>query len=1002
MDSPDLEKLTGGRFDPLTDAERTLLRAAVAGTSAKCGNPAKDDDPEDDPIRSDSWTDRRNIRAGLIQWLCLDGEASKLVDHEGVRIDSAGIIDELHLCYSAVPFPLRFRRCRILEDVYLSSCEIPELSMEHTRSRSVFADNATIKGNAFFGDRFHADGTLILRGAHIGGDISCMGGHFINPGGAAVNLECATVELRAFLSGGFHAEGAVILTSATINGGLTCDGGIFHNPAEPAFPPDPGAADQAGSGPAEYAGVALDARESKIGGAVFLSTAFEAMGMVDLRTAKIAGPLICNGGRFRNPPSQNGGGGIALYADGATIENMVALRGSFAEGQVRGVGMKIGTDLICEGSQFLNKNGGEALQISASEIQGSVYLYEGFRAEGAVMMTGAHIGGDLICRRGTIIRPDGLALSIDSAHITARFMMCEGFQTEGAVSLGNAQIGGNVYCANVTLRHGVPQNAKAGASGVSQDLYAGIALNAPCAEVGGYVLLSPGFHAEGMVVLNGAHIGADLNCAGATLSCPNGCALALDNAHVTSQVFLNLGFHAEGMVSLVGAQIGGNLQCDNATFFHGATPDSRSEDAADSEGSRLPFAGLALNAPGADISGDMILTPGFQAQGTVFLRTAKIRGALACSGARILRATVKMAPGVTPRYSGMALMGDGLSVGDTMFLDEGFMAEGLTTLAGARIGVHLRFSGSEFRNPGGVALWLAGSCTAGDLFLNSAIEGQVVFSRASVGSVLINLEGWQPGSLFLDGFTYSQFRSLPDDLEARLGWLALQSDDSFGTQPYQQMAKVLAAAGDGRSAQRVRYQMEKQARSVARRNLRTRVVLLEQAKQSPDGALPGEPAAQATGEAQFKGAETPSELRRRAGWAAVWDYLYGMIVGYGYYAWRAVGGLVVMALLGMAFFWAGYRHGGMIPTDAAAAATFVSSRQPPASYEHFHALAYSAENTFPLVKLGQTDRWGPNPNQRGLSSWGGGLRWFQWGQIVLGWIFATFFVAGVTGIVRRS
>jgi hypothetical protein len=92
----------------------------------------------------------------------------------------------------------------------------------------------------------------------------------------------------------------------------------------------------------------------------------------------------------------------------------------------------------------------------------------------------------------------------------------------------------------------------------------------------------------------------------------------------------------------------------------------------------------------------------------------------------------------------------------------------------------------------------------------------------------------------------------------------------------------------------------------------------------------------------------------------------------------------------------------MVPTDKDAAAGFRPAQGPPPYYEHFHALAYSAENTFPLVKLGQIDKWAPNPNERRFFSWGGSLRWFQWGQVVIGWILATFFVAGVTGVVSRS
>jgi hypothetical protein len=66
----------------------------------------------------------------------------------------------------------------------------------------------------------------------------------------------------------------------------------------------------------------------------------------------------------------------------------------------------------------------------------------------------------------------------------------------------------------------------------------------------------------------------------------------------------------------------------------------------------------------------------------------------------------------------------------------------------------------------------------------------------------------------------------------------------------------------------------------------------------------------------------------------------------------------------------------------------------PDYYPRFQPLIFSFKNTFPLVKLGQADKWQPNPKS--------GLRWVVWIQILLGWRLATLFVAGVTGLVQHS
>ena len=102
----------------------------------------------------------------------------------------------------------------------------------------------------------------------------------------------------------------------------------------------------------------------------------------------------------------------------------------------------------------------------------------------------------------------------------------------------------------------------------------------------------------------------------------------------------------------------------------------------------------------------------------------------------------------------------------------------------------------------------------------------------------------------------------------------------------------------------------------------------------------------------------------------------------------------------------------MTPTDKDAAQSVRSGRGLPPDYPRFQPIVYSLENTFPLVKLGQADKWQPDPksekqplrNKRFFgwicSPWF--LRVFIWIQILLGWLFATLFLAVVSGIVQHS
>lgn len=187
-----------------------------------------------------------------------------------------------------------------------------------------------------------------------------------------------------------------------------------------------------------------------------------------------------------------------------------------------------------------------------------------------------------------------------------------------------------------------------------------------------------------------------------------------------------------------------------------------------------------------------------------------------------------------------------------------------------------------------------------------------------------------------------------------------------------------------------------------------------------------------------------NQLPRRAlGW------LFRVFAGYGYAPARSVLAIVAVCVLGFLIYQRSYLGGGMVPTDKDASHEFEIEGQTPAGYDHFSPLIYSLENSLPLVKLGQADKWRPDPDalllQKGKwiasarrdNAWPRPFRpvekllvftgllgpanladppsslsrvgtspafliWFLRVQILLGWLLATLFVAGVTGVVRRD
>jgi hypothetical protein len=191
--------------------------------------------------------------------------------------------------------------------------------------------------------------------------------------------------------------------------------------------------------------------------------------------------------------------------------------------------------------------------------------------------------------------------------------------------------------------------------------------------------------------------------------------------------------------------------------------------------------------------------------------------------------------------------------------------------------------------------------------------------------------------------------AFPDDLrhglsaDAALGLGWLERDESGSVQPYQQFSNVLENMGDIRGATQVRKAAEK---LLSERNDEWGTRILKSS------------------------------------------------IGYGYAPGNAIWGLGLLTAVGWLVYWRSYRMGAMVPTDRDANEAFRSSRTLQAHYPKFHALIYSLENTFPLVKFGQGDKWQPDPQRR---AWF--LRWFRWAQIVLGWFLAALFAVAVSGLV---
>jgi hypothetical protein len=258
--------------------------------------------------------------------------------------------------------------------------------------------------------------------------------------------------------------------------------------------------------------------------------------------AKIGGNLYSTEASYENAA------GDALAFPGADINGGVFLKDGFrATGRVNLVDAKIRGILACTHANFSNERG-VALALDGAEI-GHVVLSDGFRATGEVRLIAAKIGTNFECRGATISNEKGSALACDGAEIKGNAYLDAGFKAHGVVHLIGTKVGTNLECGGAEIRN---EN--------------GTALSITSAEIGGSVLLHDGFSATGRVSLTDTKIGRNVFCPGATFSNEESDALRFDSAEIGGSVHLDDGCSANGGVSLSGAKIGRTLAFRNCTF----------------------------------------------------------------------------------------------------------------------------------------------------------------------------------------------------------------------------------------------------------------------------------------------------------------------------------------------------------------------------------------------------------------------------------------------------
>ncbi|MGD0788238.1 MAG: hypothetical protein ABR898_09660 [Terracidiphilus sp.] len=657
-----------------------------------------------------------------------------------------------------------------------------------------------------------------------------------------------------------------------------------------------------------------------------------------------------------------------IFADGLRAKGSIFFVQLEAKRELRLLDAQIGGVLNCSGATLTAAD--EALIADRANIAGSVVLSNKFSSTGKIRLNDAQIGGDLNCS-GATLKAKGDGLIADGARIIGDVHCTGGFSSSGRTRFPGAQIGGDLDCSGATL------NAE------------GDALLADDTKITGNLILGDKFFSRGRISLTGAQVGGDLDCSGATLRAKV-VALSADRAKIAGDIHLSRRFSSVGTISLVGTRIGGALDCSGAIFGGGDSPsdgntsewiailavkadiangvfftDKFSSSGAirlqssqiggdlNCSGATLTSRKNTLYADGARISGKVQLVGGFSSSGTINLPGAQIDGSLDCSGAHL---TAEQ----TTVYA------DGARIGQSVFLRERFFSSTTVRFNGAKIGGDLDCTGARIGN-----LECKGLQTGGDLIC-TGIQWPEAANLDLSNSSFARLQddsNCRPskGHLKLDGLVYRDF-VLPAGTtpgmvaEDRIVWLGLQPKEELNKpQPWMQVAKVLEANGNSDGAKRVIYVFRRQQASTANPFYYLASLINDKLEEQPM---------------------------------------------------RILFPIVLLWLFGFVIFWRARRMKAMAPKDSDACKEFRVSGEIPEEYVPFSAAMYTLENVLPVVKLGQDDAWGPNPQAK-PASWFPGrpylawTRWLpgmnypwlailRWTIILLGWALALILAAAIS------
>lgn len=958
-----------------SEAERKVLQLLRSGNVADLSNGEKIDLSE-----SSSWGPERTISSDFICWLCTNPETVKDLTPHGIRIRGGRVEGQLNLNALNIPFNISLCECFIPHPLYFRHSSVAALDMSGSRTVRIEADCLTVSGEMRLADGFQAEGPVSLMGATIKGDLSCVKGHFDNQSDQkdttritgcgdcrastlhaySLVLERAKIEGSLYLCGGFIAKGGVHLGDSIIGVNLNCTKGKFT----------------ARSHEDHHAGKTTGRR------------------------------LACEGDAEHHLA-------CAFNGEGMHVKGNLILNGIVVKGETRLTGALIDGDLDSADGKYINQ-GASAIHGDRLHVRGNIFFCDGFKAEGAVRLPRADIGADLSFYNGHLVHSlkDSSVLYCEGIRVQGTVYLKNFVANDGYVDLSYSTVDGNLDCTNSRFQG-----------------TGGLALRAKGMQIQGSAFFrssaSGNFQADGLVSLTGSKLGVDLICTNGYFNADKPCeledgkfcAINADNMTIGGKVEMNgEKFNAVGVVGLDYTNIGSYLDCKHGKFTALATGEKDN---------------YAISAGKLQTGGSVYLSDEFMANGVVMLNDASIGRNLICKNGKIINA------------GGYSLWAMQMKVAGYVNMDN-FVSHGEVRIDYAVIGGNLNCSKGEFINnkeknpeqedPDGesgkrYALHANGVKIAGCVEFKNGFhaDGIVSFQNADIGMSFfwLKIKNRDSAALFLDAaragvledeedswpakdklqindFEYRFLKELsPEGLKSRREkWLGLPRD--FRTQPFEHLAAVLKRSGYEEDAKKVLIEKNKtQTRLPARWPW---AKLLDRRCPPKDG---------------YRQSQSPLTWILRV--------LFDALVCYGYKPSQALWCGLIFVVIGWVLFYQGFNNNVMVPTkdggsniyQIAAITTAqtgavknVFTNKIPMNITHdrsFYSFVYSLDTFMPVIKLQTADYWLPTAHlpledltdKRYRESLGFVLCLYRWFLILSGWVISTFYIAALSGLVRR-